>query len=110
MPPENELLAPNVVLSKVPTLVIFGCAAVVTVPAVVAVVAVAAAKLATVVVEVTTNGEVPVAMFDINRVAVTIAVEFRLPTLALPDTMVNVVVFLLKVKAATPLERPESLN
>ena len=32
LPPDNELLAPNVVLVNVPTLVIFGWAAVVNVP------------------------------------------------------------------------------
>ena len=56
---------------RVPTLVMLGWAAVVTVPAVVAV---AAAKFATVVVEVTTRGAVPVAMFEINCGAVTFAV------------------------------------
>ena len=48
---------------NVPTEVMFGCAFVVTVPAVPAV---AAFKFATCVVEETTNGAVPVAMFDIN--------------------------------------------
>ena len=44
----------------------FGCAAVVTVPAVVAV---AAARLATVVVELTVNGAVPVAILLVNILA-----------------------------------------
>ena len=57
-------LTPNDV--SVPTLVILGCAAVVTVPAVVAAPAVAAFKFATCVVEVTTSGAVPVAILLIN--------------------------------------------
>ena len=57
-------LTPNDV--NVPTLVMFGCAAVVTVPAVVAV---AAARLATVVVELTVNGAVPVAILLVNILA-----------------------------------------
>ena len=48
-------------LVNVPTDVMLGCAAVVTVPAVVALPAVATLKLATCVVDVTTNGAVPVA-------------------------------------------------
>jgi hypothetical protein len=51
---------------SVPTLVILGCAAVVTVPAVVAEPAVATLKFATWVVDVTTNGAVPVATFDVK--------------------------------------------
>lgn len=51
---------------KLPTLVMLGCAAVVTVPAVVAEDAVATLKLATCVVEVTIRGAVPVATLDIN--------------------------------------------
>jgi hypothetical protein len=61
-------------LNEVLTDVIFGCAAVVTVPAVSAAPAVATFKLATRVVEVTVNGAVPVAMLEINRVPV--IVEF----------------------------------
>ena len=66
----TEPLTPNDV--SVPTEVMFGCAAVVTVPAVVADVAVPAVatfKFATCVVDVTMNGAVPVAMFDLNTVA-----------------------------------------
>ena len=61
---------------RLPTLVMFGCAAVVTVPAVVAdpaVPAVATFRLATCVVEVTVNGAVPGPTFDINTGAVTLA-------------------------------------
>ena len=79
-------------LAKVPVLVMFGCALVVTVPAVVALPAVATDKLATCVVDVTTNGAVPVAIFDINCGVVILALARtcavpKLPTLALPVTL-----------------------
>ena len=70
-------------LVKVPTLVMFGCAAVVTVPAVPAV---AAFKLATCVVEATVSGAVPVATFEVSVLATTAPAVFRLPALALPVT------------------------
>jgi hypothetical protein len=56
---------------RVPTLVMFGCAAVVTVPAVPAV---ATFKFATCVVDDTTNGAVPVATFEMNCGVVILAV------------------------------------
>jgi len=56
---------------NVPTEVMFGCAAVVTVPAVVADPAVATFKFATWVVLVTVNGAVPIATFDTSVEAVT---------------------------------------
>ena len=62
---------------SVPTDVILACALVVTEPAVVAesaVPAVAAFRFATCVVEVTINGAVPVATFDVNVLAVTVPV------------------------------------
>ena len=71
-------------LVNVPTLVILGCAAVVTVPAVVAVPAkpaVAAFRLATWVVEDTTRGAVPVATVEINC-----PVTLAFPAVTLPVT------------------------
>jgi len=68
-PKLNELVLDGVIfpvitkLVRFPTLVILGCAAVVTVPAVVAV---AAARLATTVVDVTTRGAVPVVTLEIS--------------------------------------------
>ena len=62
----RNVLPVTVKLVNEPTLVIFGCALVVTVLAVVALPAVATDKLATCVVLATTNGAVPVATLDIN--------------------------------------------
>ena len=83
-------LTPNEV--RVPTDVILGCAAVVTVPAVVALPAVVAVpalatlRLATWVVDVTVNGAVPVVILLTNLVAVTTPFtpsEVNVPTLVI---------------------------
>ena len=71
---------------SVPTLVMLGCAAVVTVPAVVAVPAVATFRLATCVVDDTMNGAVPVAILDLKMVALACALTSRedsVPTLVM---------------------------
>ena len=60
---------------SVPTLVIFGCAFVLTVPAV------AEFKLATCVVELTTSGATPVVTFDTNLLAITF------PGISKPDRL-----------------------
>ena len=66
----DKLTTPDELLTvsptKLPILVILGCAFVVTVPARFALPAVATLKLATCVVDDTMNGAVPVAMFEIN--------------------------------------------
>ena len=72
-----------VTLVNVPTDVMLGCAAVVTVPAVVAVPAAATFRLATCVVDVTMNGAVPVAMLDWNTVA--FACAFTLRAVSVPN-------------------------
>ena len=79
----------------------FGCALVVTVPAVPEV---ATFKLATCVVLVTVNGAVPVAILDINLVPVIV-----LLTVSVPGTAIAPVIFS-KVNAEFPPNKPASLN
>ena len=77
--PETALKFPPVIfpftlrVDSVPKLVIFGCALVVTIPAVLAKNAVFALRFGTSVVELTTRGAVPVATLDINCGAIIFA-------------------------------------
>ena len=95
------IFAVTVKLLNVPTLVIFGCALVVTVAAVPEV---ATFKLATCVVLVTVNGAVPVAILDINLVPVIV-----LLTASVPGTAIAPVIFS-KVNPEFPPNKPASLN
>ena len=84
-------------LANVPKDVMFGCAAVVTVPAVVELPAVATFKLATCVVDVTINGAVPLAIvlvivlgddsLAITVLPVPLGVRFKLPLVSIVDSV-----------------------